>query len=410
MSDHRSGGCFRSPEKLNADMETHFATTPFGRRPASLAQIAAQGKLREAMAAARAPGSNAPAAVNKWHLFRTLTEIRERLGVSDRALSVLNALLTFHPETALALGADESAADDLVVYPSNRQLSLRAHGMAEVTLRRHLAALVEAGLIVRRDSPNGKRYARRGPAGEAAAVFGFDLAPLVVQAVAFEAEAEALRRQRRERQFIKERISLRRRDIQKWLTLALDENLPGDWEPLRRHYLALARPLRSLRTEEDLAGLDALVGELHADVAKLLELQVYAQNRSGSDVHNDWHKTSSKIQNTQDIEPASKRGGAMLRMILRPLERWLAQRRRWGWFLRLALISTTGRSRVVSGTGVNCWRQPSGSGRCLGSRLMPGPRRGGFSEAAARRSRLASSCNGVSTPQKRRAAQEGHRW
>ncbi len=68
-------------------METHIATTPFGRRPASLAQIAAQARLRDAMEAARAPGSNAPAAVNKWHLFRTLTEIRERLGVSDRALS-----------------------------------------------------------------------------------------------------------------------------------------------------------------------------------------------------------------------------------------------------------------------------------------------------------------------------------
>ncbi len=146
-------------------METHIATTPFGRRPASLAQIAAQARLRDAMEAARAPGSNAPAAVNKWHLFRTLTEIRERLGVSDRALSVLNALLTFHPETALALGDEDGGVDDLVVYPSNRQLSLRAHGMAEVTLRRHLAALVEAGLIVRRDSPNGKRYARRGPRG-----------------------------------------------------------------------------------------------------------------------------------------------------------------------------------------------------------------------------------------------------
>ncbi len=297
------------PEKLNADMETHLATTPFGRRPASLAQIAAQGKLREATAAARAPGSNAPAAVNKWHLFRTLTEIRERLGVSDRALSVLNALLTFHPETALTLGDDEASADDLVVYPSNRQLSLRAHGMAEVTLRRHLAALVEAGLIVRRDSPNGKRYARRGPAGEAAAVFGFDLAPLVVQAVAFEAEAEALRRQRRERQFVKERISLRRRDIQKWLTLALDENLPGDWEPLRRQFLALARPLRSLRTEEDLAALDGRVGELHALIAKLLEMQLNAAIQTGNDDHSDWHKASSKTHNKLDIEPASDGGG-----------------------------------------------------------------------------------------------------
>ncbi len=310
MSDHRFGGCFRSPEKLNADMETHLATTPFGRRPASLAQIAAQAKLRDARKAARAPGSNAPAAVNKWHLFRTLTEIRERLGVSDRALSVLNALLTFHPETALTLGADESAADDLVVYPSNRQLSLRAHGMAEVTLRRHLAALVEAGLIVRRDSPNGKRYARRGTEGAAAAVFGFDLAPLVVQASQFEEEAETLRRLRRERQFIKERISLRRRDIQKWLTLALDDELPGDWEPLRRRFMGLARPLRSLRTDEDVAALDGLIHALHDEISKLLNLQVNAHIQSGNDVQTEQHKTNSNTKRTTESEPASKGGGA----------------------------------------------------------------------------------------------------
>ncbi|MGL4438020.1 MAG: helix-turn-helix domain-containing protein, partial [Bosea sp. (in: a-proteobacteria)] len=84
-------------------METYISTTPFGRRPAKLGQIAAQLQVRRAVADAGKPGSNIPAAVNKWHVFRTLTEIRERLGVSDRSLSVLNALLSFHPETALSL-------------------------------------------------------------------------------------------------------------------------------------------------------------------------------------------------------------------------------------------------------------------------------------------------------------------
>ena len=92
-----------------------------------------------------------------------------RLGVSERSLSVLNALLTFHPETAL------TGEDDLIVFPSNDQLSLRAHGMPASTLRRHLAVLVDAGLIVRRDSPNGKRYARKGSAGAIELAFGFDL-------------------------------------------------------------------------------------------------------------------------------------------------------------------------------------------------------------------------------------------
>jgi DNA-binding transcriptional ArsR family regulator len=34
--------------------------------------------------------------------------------------------------------------------------------MAPTTLRRHFATLVDAGLIIRNDGPNGKRYARKG--------------------------------------------------------------------------------------------------------------------------------------------------------------------------------------------------------------------------------------------------------
>ncbi len=89
-----------------------------------------------------------------------MTEARDRLGLTDRALTVLNALLTFHPD-------DELRADGpLVVYPSNAQLALRTHGMAGTTLRRHIAVLVGAGVVIRRDSPNGKRYARRRGRGD----------------------------------------------------------------------------------------------------------------------------------------------------------------------------------------------------------------------------------------------------
>jgi replication initiation protein RepC len=153
-------------------MIEHLSTTPFGRRQVSLGQIASQMRVGQAIESAGKAGSNAPAAVNKWALFRTLTQVKARLGVSDRALSVLNALLSFQQETALSLPApraragqgrargdadaaaagqanaeteaetaDSGSSCELVVFPSNRSLCLRAHGMAEATLRRHLAAL-----------------------------------------------------------------------------------------------------------------------------------------------------------------------------------------------------------------------------------------------------------------------------
>jgi replication initiation protein RepC len=92
--------------------------------------------------------------VDKWKLFRSLCAAKRPLGISDRALALLNALLSFYPESTL------SEETGLVVFPSNMQWPLRAHGMAEATLRRHLAALVEAGLVARKDSTNGKRYAQ----------------------------------------------------------------------------------------------------------------------------------------------------------------------------------------------------------------------------------------------------------
>jgi replication initiation protein RepC len=148
-------------------------------------------------------------AVDKWKLYRSVCEARPLLGVTDRSLAVLNALLSFYPKNEL------SSEAGLVVFPSNTQLSLRAHGMAEQTLRRHLSALVEAGLIIRKDSPNGKRYARKHRGGEISEAYGFSLAPLLARKSEIEELAERIVRERLDLQRLRENISLCRRDIQK---------------------------------------------------------------------------------------------------------------------------------------------------------------------------------------------------
>ena len=132
-------------------MQTHISTTPFGRRAMTLGQIASQ-------ATAKAMPKEVTA--NKWRVFEDIRKAREMLGATDRSLAILNALLSFHRETEL------SADGELIVWPSNEQLIARANGISPATLRRHLLVLVECGLIIRRDSPNGKRFARRSRAGE----------------------------------------------------------------------------------------------------------------------------------------------------------------------------------------------------------------------------------------------------
>ena len=294
-------------------MERLALTTSFGRRSATLAQITAQLDTRRLIEEAGKPGSNSPDAVNKWQLFRCLATIRERLGLSDRTLGVLNALLSFHPETALTLPKDrgDAASCDLVVFPSNKALSQRAHGIAGTTLWRHLTLLVETGLILRRDSPNGKRYARKDASGadRFSDAFGFDLTPLVARAAEFQAMAEDLARQRRAEQLLRERITLLRRDVGKLIALALDEQLPGDWEAFRLRAMALMMPLRRIRSECELSALQNALAELRSTIAKALESQLDAREMESNDNRYEEHQSNSKSDSTDDLEPAPERTG-----------------------------------------------------------------------------------------------------
>ncbi|MBN9062494.1 MAG: hypothetical protein BGP06_12350 [Rhizobiales bacterium 65-9] len=321
-------------------MREHIATTPFGRRTLSLGQIAASVAARQAIdeASARAgePGSNQPAAVHKWRLFRSITEAKEEIGVSDRALGVLNALLSFHPETALSLPAasegddtgEAAPANALIVFPSNRELSIRANGIGERSLARHLASLVAAGLILRRDSPNGKRYARKARGGEGgfSEVFGFDLSPLVLRAGEIEERAERLRRERQRLQVLRERISLHRRDATKMIASAIDDGAPGDWDGFAQRLLAFSAPLRRMRAAAALEQLEAELGHLRVEIIRALMAQEAAagsgdasgtedqktaasangtSQESGNDSHDDSHHHISNTQ-SQTFEPASK--------------------------------------------------------------------------------------------------------
>jgi replication initiation protein RepC len=303
-------------------MRTH-PTTPFGRRPLSLAMVAAQAATRDF--AAKPDASET--VVHKWRLFRALTEAKGPLGVTDRALSVLHALLSFHQETALTLpeaeaeeGESDSPAPGIVVFPSNRELAIRAHGMAPATLRRHLASLVEAGLIIRRDSPNGKRFARRGQGGEIAEAFGFDLTPLIARAAEIENLAEEVRAENRAIVLLREKITIVRRDIVKMIETGMEEgvrftaiSIDGqticDWKGLYGRYQVLAgRYARSLGRIE----LEALASELAAfatRIEKLLETHVKEQKNSANESQTERH-IQNQITNIPDLEPDLQEGRA----------------------------------------------------------------------------------------------------
>ncbi|NZD63317.1 replication initiation protein RepC [Rhizobium sp. WYCCWR 11290] len=272
-------------------MESGNVTTPFGRRPMTLGMLASQAAAREIE-----PGQS----IDKWKLYRALCEAKPLLGITDRALAILNALLSFYPKGEL------SEENGLVVFPSNAQLSLRAHGMAEQTIRRHLATLIEAGLLIRKDSPNGKRYARKEQGGEIREAFGFSLAPLLVRAEEIERLAAEVVAERLHLQRLRERLTLCRRDIAKLIEMALEEGATGDWSRLHLHFRSVVQRLpRSPSAEQVADALDELE-LLREEITNQLEMQAKVQNQSGNAQHYERHIQNSNPQSITELEPASE--------------------------------------------------------------------------------------------------------
>jgi hypothetical protein len=103
-------------------------TTPFGRRPLSLAMMAAQAAAKACPDEAARPWARTDNSRLEGNTTRSAPGVRAVSGWKLRS-------------------ADRTAS------------------------------VVEAGLVIRRDSPNGKRYARRGEGGRIEQAFGFDTPP-----------------------------------------------------------------------------------------------------------------------------------------------------------------------------------------------------------------------------------------
>ncbi|MEN3150869.1 plasmid replication protein RepC [Neorhizobium sp. IRAMC:178] len=269
-------------------MESRYVTTPFGRRAMSLGMLANQ-QLAETIE----PGITR----NKWKLFRAVCEARPSLGVTDRALTVLDALLTFYPEDEI------SETRGLVVFPSNAQLSLRARGMTPATLRRHLAVLIDAGLILRKDSPNGKRYARRSRAGEINEAFGFSLAPLLARAAEIESLAAQVVADRELLRITRDRLTVCRRDVAKLIAAAFDEGVPGDWGRILDMFQTLVARIPRVPTVKTISPLLEEMVMLRSEIINLLEIRAKTQKIDARESQIERHKQNSNLKYNYESEP-----------------------------------------------------------------------------------------------------------
>ncbi|MGG7539350.1 plasmid replication protein RepC [Rhizobium sp. 12,4] len=273
-------------------MQVGNVTTPFGRRPMTLALVKRQFATAEIE-----PGKTA----DKWRVFRDASEARALLGIQDRGLAVLDALLTFYPEAEL------SQDRAMIVFPSNAQLSVRAHGIAGATLRRQLASLVDAGLIVRKDSANGKRYARKDRAGEIEEAYGFDLSPLLARADELAQLAQQVAADRAHFRRTKENLTVCRRDVRKLISAAMEEGADGDWGAIEVMYIELVGRIPRTPTIGDLTAIFEEMELLRTEILNLLEMQMNSENMSSNDAPDERHIQNSNTESIYELEPSSEK-------------------------------------------------------------------------------------------------------
>lgn len=239
--------------------------------------------------------------INKWELLRELSKAQAAFGVTERDLTVLQGLLSFFPDDALGGNAE------MVVFPSNKAICERLNGMPCSTMRRHLARLVDAGLLVRRDSPNGKRYVRRH--GDDRVAFGFDLSPLYCRSEEIARAAEAVREAEERVRRLREIVSLMRRDLAALAEFG-EEMKPGLglWDQSRDTAVLTARALRRKLSLEDLyqyrAELEALL-----DRARSVIDGPETEEMVTNDAQVERHHHSSNIDSI-DFEPGLEKAEA----------------------------------------------------------------------------------------------------
>ena len=256
----------------------YMPLTPFGRTVDAVL-------LKHQQAAAEHSAMHSD--VSKWDALRELAAARKAYGLSDRDLSVLQALISFLPGKTIA-----PQPVGPVVHPSNRVICERLNGMPSSTMRRHMAKLVDAGILIRRDSPNGKRYVRRCQ-GERVA-YGFDLSPLARRYAEFSDAAEAERALAARIKQLRETVSLMRRDLLNLALLGAAEHPEhAVWDQFHDLAHLAARDLRRKLGLVELAEIQARLATAMDETKSYLG-PVFAEDPGTSGAQNEHHYQNSK--------------------------------------------------------------------------------------------------------------------
>jgi replication initiation protein RepC len=176
-----------------------------------------------------------------------------RLGLSLRIVHAIDWLFRF--TQAQDWGRDGRP----VVWPS-AAMQQDALGLSSTRVKALNRALIEAGLVVMRDSPNGKRYGKRDGKGRIVEAYGFDLAPIAARHAEFVRLAHEAREERALMARLRRRATIARNGITQILETAAEYGDRAEmWGHLARDTRELSQALRRVeRPEEMTLGVESL--------------------------------------------------------------------------------------------------------------------------------------------------------
>ncbi len=200
-----------------------------------------------------------------------------------------------------------------IVWPSAAmQQQEMGLGVSQVkNLNRHL---VELGLIVMKDSPNGKRYGRRGPQRRIIEAYGFDLSPIASRFEEFQAISEAGREDRARMASLRRRATIARNGIRQLIETADEYGIDGDeYETCRRAAAKASRGISGLKNSNEMEIAVAALESAQSQMCACLEAALGVRDNPLAQEHvsivninprepTNWPHTTSTNENLNPMD------------------------------------------------------------------------------------------------------------
>ena len=186
-------------------------------------------------------------------LLAALKAAAPRLGLSTRVVHTIDWLFRFTQPQDWGRGGRP------IVWPS-ASMQQEALSLSPTRVKAMNRALIEAGLVTMKDSPNGKRYGKRDAKGRIVEAYGFDLAPIAMRHAEFVRLAVEAKAERDELRRLRRRATITRNGIAQILETAAEYGFDGEeWARLARDTQDLTRALRRVERPEEMAlGVESL--------------------------------------------------------------------------------------------------------------------------------------------------------